>query len=397
VVVFGATTVKGEFGVFTDRGRQFIETLEAECTKTGLRLHMYAATPRAFAMFQKKKSNLMELGYIIYPGEWFGKPDTRKQIEGILFQLSLNNKPIAIMDEMGGYQLPKNFPGSGDVKIYTISAELAGIQVAEYLMKQGHEKTAFISPYQKLYWSYKRYEGMRSGCKGAGPRAKVIPFVLDQLGRKYNLMVELGGINTGAIKKIKRSIQDKEKAEQQIFQMFLHHTEKLFTDTIRSKTKSPTRGKPGKSTPLKQGAYSDLHQKLKYDILDRMIDEEVSKLLEPLFHQALQDDRITAWVAANDRTAIAALKFLHNMQKRVPEDISVIGFDNSQESFDHGLTSYHFNVPQFAHQMLEFILKPRKRVGRVGKSVQVIEGMIIERQTTARVSGRPRIHQNVRP
>jgi hypothetical protein len=60
-----------------------------------------------------------------------------------------------------------------------------------------------------------------------------------------------------------------------------------------------------------------------------------------LFERALEDKGITAWVGCNDKAALSALRYLEGKGRKAPAHLSVAGFDNSRESFEGGLTSFH--------------------------------------------------------
>ena len=94
--------------------------------------------------------------------------------------------------------------------------------------------------------------------------------------------------------------------------------------------------------------------------------------------------RPTAIFAANDETAIGAIKALLEAGVRVPEDVSVIGFDNQRlgRLYTPALTTV--GVPTFElgfqgmHRLIELIN------GKPVSHAQVLETHIIERSTTAR-------------
>jgi LacI family transcriptional regulator len=109
----------------------------------------------------------------------------------------------------------------------------------------------------------------------------------------------------------------------------------------------------------------------------------MSDYLAPMFEQALCRSGATAWVAANDRTALSALDFLHARGIAVPQQISVIGFDDFPEAFEHNLTTVNFNMPSLVHHVLDFIIGPSvlSSPGRQPRQIQ-IDPVIIERGTT---------------
>ena len=59
-----------------------------------------------------------------------------------------------------------------------------------------------------------------------------------------------------------------------------------------------------------------------------------------MINELINNDKdITAIVCYNDQIAISAIKELSKMGLSVPENISVIGFDNSDIAYETGLTS----------------------------------------------------------
>jgi DNA-binding LacI/PurR family transcriptional regulator len=103
--------------------------------------------------------------------------------------------------------------------------------------------------------------------------------------------------------------------------------------------------------------------------------------INPLLERAFADKSVTAWVMANDGMAFRALRFLERAGIRVPQDISILGFDNVPESFEMKLTTYDFSLSSIVHRMLWFILHPDLRRGKCSKNLEEVEGVIVERGT----------------
>jgi DNA-binding LacI/PurR family transcriptional regulator len=108
-------------------------------------------------------------------------------------------------------------------------------------------------------------------------------------------------------------------------------------------------------------------------------------LLAPLFEQALADRTITVWVCASDITAFDALSFLDKKHIRVPDQLSVVGFDNIPLlTASRRLTSFDFNAPGFAYRMLDFIVRPPKARGLYRHVPIEVEGSIMMRGSTGK-------------
>jgi DNA-binding LacI/PurR family transcriptional regulator len=96
------------------------------------------------------------------------------------------------------------------------------------------------------------------------------------------------------------------------------------------------------------------------------------------------DDRPDALIFASDRMALGALKGLHELGVRVPQDVSVVGFDNMQ--FDDfsipPLTSVHSPVLEMADAAVRFLLEQMEDKGSLADRQQVFAAPLVIREST---------------
>jgi LacI family transcriptional regulator len=71
-----------------------------------------------------------------------------------------------------------------------------------------------------------------------------------------------------------------------------------------------------------------------------------------------QGANLTALVIGNDQMALGAIRALRERGRRVPEDVSVVGFDDIPEStyFDPPLTTIRQNFPALGEQSVDFLI-----------------------------------------
>jgi DNA-binding LacI/PurR family transcriptional regulator len=90
-----------------------------------------------------------------------------------------------------------------------------------------------------------------------------------------------------------------------------------------------------------------------------MIDVENQFLVvRDLFEQAISLKGCSAWVAANDITGFLALRYLSQKGVDIPDDIAMLGFDDTKNARVAGLSSYNFRIPDISRLMISYILKP---------------------------------------
>jgi len=98
---------------------------------------------------------------------------------------------------------------------------------------------------------------------------------------------------------------------------------------------------------------------------------------------------VTAIFVANDQMALGVLRALHEAGRRVPGDVSVVGFDGSPqgEFFSPPLTTVRQNYAELGRRSLEVLLTEIE-VGRHARVHDTIPAELIVRASTAVASNR---------
>lgn len=98
---------------------------------------------------------------------------------------------------------------------------------------------------------------------------------------------------------------------------------------------------------------------------------------------AAQED-CTAVFAANDQMALGLLRALHERGRRVPEDVSVIGFDDIPEasSFLPPLTTLHQDFAEVGRLCVQAVLRKMRRDGPQ-RGTTLVPTRLVLRDSTA--------------
>ncbi len=100
-------------------------------------------------------------------------------------------------------------------------------------------------------------------------------------------------------------------------------------------------------------------------------------------------ENCTAVFAANDQMALGLLRALHERGRRVPEDVSVIGFDDIPEasSFLPPLTTVHQDFAEVGRLCVEAVLRKMRREGPE-RGTTLVPTRLVLRASTAPPPGR---------
>jgi DNA-binding LacI/PurR family transcriptional regulator len=121
-------------------------------------------------------------------------------------------------------------------------------------------------------------------------------------------------------------------------------------------------------------------ERLLEGVFDRASLHTLEALMAPLFARALSASRSTAWAISDDKTASVAAAFLSKHGKKIPDDISLISFDNWPLAFSEGLSSYDFNFPGLVQQAILMIIDEKSLKSR--PVISEVDGYVVERRTT---------------
>jgi DNA-binding LacI/PurR family transcriptional regulator len=219
----------------------------------------------------------------------------------------------------------------------------AGETVGKYLLSKGHRHVAYISPFTNT-WSTCRYDGVRASFQTAGLDNGVERFIIEG------------------------------------YSDFWKYEPKAKTRFPTEQLQNTFRALAGNSPPV------FVHQLNKYMLkllFTGITSSEIYYQLAQLCDEALRDSTITAWVAANDQTAIFLLDYLNQNNIPVPGKLSLVSFDDTRGAVEHNLTSYNFNIGALVNAMLMNITNRRSfPLSRKKRQIEV-EGSIIERETSS--------------
>ena len=331
-------------------GWEFLRSLSTECTRARIRLetvtwHLEQGTVIFMDSRGNKYQALPEFDSV--HGFIHILLARHKVHTDVVRLLAQKQQPVVMFDQFGDTaDIVKRATKRNMLILSSMVTESPGIAMARYLLARGHQRIAFISPFDKYTWSQKRFSGMIQEYKKAGHPDGVVLFAPADMTSPYDNIPKI--LKRCGMQPALRSL-DK----------WLKHTDKVYAFEYR------------KRVP---------------DAVEHVLtDGEMRRRLEPIFKKILADRSITAWAAANDVVAFYALDFLHEQGVGVPQQISVVGFDDLADALQYGLTTYNFNTAAIVSASLAHILKlPHAQLAPTKKGWHEIEGMVIERETTAR-------------
>jgi DNA-binding LacI/PurR family transcriptional regulator len=348
IIIAARGTDKGLF-MQTNRMVEYLAAIEQECHERQIRiwyvpLHFIGTEIRYDDRVRRMLSSPVErqriLGALLFPLAL--PPNAIRHMAGML---DARNIPVSLIVEDEPFHAGPS-PGRR-VRGFRIAwGQACGEDVGRLLIQCGHKRAAYITQNTDSEWARYRYEGLKKAMASAKDPDPVACICL------AGPMDDLPPLDL-----VSRSIP-------QLETMYRHNPVVARTllwseDQIRRFMQ----------------AYAQLNRKF--------------QALEPI----LRDTGITAWVADNDVTAVLCLDLLQKRGIRVPEQVSVVGFDDSHAAMVNSLASYNFNCRAVMHAALKHVLAPsRTSPRRTPDAAQVeIQGYIVQRGTLGPVP-RPSVH-----
>ena len=335
--------------------KNYFRILESECLRNNIRLDVivYCREHERIRFVHTASKQDYDLGDRRIIGYIFIVANLESTPEEVLGRLVAMRRSVAVLDVVGGWNIPRCARGNRQVQFFTATASvLPAKRVAHYLLERGHRHIAFFSPFHKALWSRRRLDTITEIYEKAGCPGQVRPFVYDKYAYQWDYLKN-------------------QEHDEDIHVLINQYA------------------------AWKKEAHAEFFKRfgnLGYSIV-RYISEwncasgEIYEKMLPLFHKALGDREITAWVVANDFAATIAMDYLEEQHIRIPETLSVVSFDNTLDAMEYQLTSYDFNINGIINMMLRFILTPHtvKPARKTGACLEV-DGTLVVRRSTARVS-----------
>jgi DNA-binding LacI/PurR family transcriptional regulator/DNA-binding FadR family transcriptional regulator len=372
---------------------RIVNLFESECVRIGLNIELIeidfydSAESRRAVMSLTSGDSI--IGYV-FDVWWYASETFQRSNLDVLIKLATFRKPVAILDEIGSFKLPVQYSSNHLLQVYSLEGKRAGERMAGHLINLGHRSAAFISIYE-AQWSRDRYEGALSHFNQKGCNPGVYPVVDTEAKDRPVGSLALhaaSGLSDTEIRKLITVGRTPSQAKD------LENQWDIFIKTNSFKKAGDHFADPGLKKNL-NGLGGILHHGFDADYLETASQAIINTAakhvfgqgLKPLFEKALTLKDVTAWICVNDITAFEAILFLNENKIRVPQDMSVAGFDNLPvRSLEERLTSLDFNTMGFINRMLGFILRPPKPQGPYRHMAIEVEGIIMERATTGKAA-----------
>lgn len=342
--VISAVDTDGKLIIEKERERNFFRQLSIEADRRNIQLEYIGFSdwnvPSSFRLNRRRAAvQLTEdpdmLGYILV--SWH-----MRDYKECLNRLVSLKKPISVWLE-NSIGLPQDNDSTlmRPISFFDLSYSLQpGLDMGRFLLRSGHRKIAFISPFHGSTWSQQRLTGLKEAFVSAGIRDGVKEYTNSDFTDDWSFMNQV--------------------LERNDLEMIINT--KLLQDKFS------------------QSLNSERLNEVIFEINSLFRDHRIFQVSESLMNAAINDRTITAWVAANDLCAIQCLNYL-NRSVSVPDKISLVGFDNSFQSLKLGLTSYDFNTSGLAQSMIDYILNPTSSLYDKHSRVINLNGKVVVRDS----------------
>jgi len=320
-------------------------SLEDGCRRLGLTLDIYdyRKSVATFPWPDGKTERLVDridtgslLGFLVWSFAM-----NAQSLASIMTMLAQTRKPVSVLCETWDStveEYEQAVARAAAARLFTVAMSgSCGERMGEYLLALGHRQVAVFCPEKATDPWLRRYRGIMSAYERAGLPASAV-----------------------ALFEPSPPLSARARQESRLLEQYERTSERLFARIKDGLTDSF----------LANGLNPFLYmRRLQYQ-------------LAPVFAKVLAERHHTAWVGLSDSCARTALYFLRDQGARVPEEISVVGFDNDSESFADGLTTYDFNMAGVVQAMLEHVVTYRRGPGAPpGPRSMEIPGTVLSRQS----------------
>ncbi len=202
----------------------------------------------------------------------------------------------------------------------------AGKLLAQHPVVRRHQRIAWISPFHGAEWSRNRLDGIKKGL----PDTTRLHEALGPWMSEWDFQTEVW--------------QDK---------------------SMYKKLNLKGLGIQTHDTELLQPIFEAIGYQRLFEKFDSVLEKAIAS-------------RSTLWIASSDKIALHCQDWLAAKKMAVPNDLALIGFDDTREAFRRGITSFRFDAPAMARAMVRQVLLPSKP----SRGTIHYEGTLVVRSST---------------
>jgi DNA-binding LacI/PurR family transcriptional regulator/DNA-binding transcriptional regulator YhcF (GntR family) len=385
IVLF--TSGDRERGLFLNehRTQTVVETFERECRRLGFEgvIESYdESTPSCLLQASTFIKGIRDpAGFMV--NIWNPWDSTQLKRWFDLFQSMIDGeRPVVVLDQATDITFSAPLLRSRFFRVLRIAGVRAGEMVARELIREGHTRVAYLSSYFNQSWSKDRYAGLSAFFRNhGGPRSVVEPFAQNDLTGPDDLVVALLGLDKEQIRNAYHGISTPEFIKNLLEKIdqpeIIRAAQQMRNDPVARTIRPVVHTMAGMagSAPDPQTFFS-----IQLALLHIADHSTLAQYQRALFERVAAESTATAWVCSDETTALAALMFLRKRGVGVPDDISVIGFENRPESQKHQLSTYDFDIPGMVQQALQMILDKKELKNR--RVISEVDGCVVKRRTT---------------
>jgi DNA-binding LacI/PurR family transcriptional regulator/DNA-binding transcriptional regulator YhcF (GntR family) len=365
-----------------------VNLFENACLRMGMQIEIVEVDFYNPAASRKAAAGLLRdesiAGYILDVWWWAGQTYRGSYID-LLTAIASFNKPLSILDEIGTFELPLVLASNPRLQVFTFERKRSGERMARFLFDLGHRSVVFINGFAGDDWAQDRCTGVTTHFSRAGFESGV--HLVEGPANLVNMpeMLSTAGLKDDEIRRLFASGRSTEQAKslEMEWQEFRKNGVKdpLYSDKRFLKNLINLRA-----------ILNAKFDRMFFDGFSIAAFQKAGEYvfntgMKPLFSRALGHTEATAWICANDETALSALSFLGEKNIPVPRDLSVTGFDNIPSlAIKNRLTTFDFNAAGFVSNMLNFIIRPPRPRGLYRHQTIEVEGIIITRETAGKIN-----------
>lgn len=336
---------------------RLVFAMEKECTRKGLRLHLTGFYPYdrdgEMTLIRELRGRQGDFGHVFAPGIPAMHPAFRR----VIGEMALQRKPLAVVDESGDFHfdLPTGAPAV--LQVFRTMGNSAGREMSRVLIDKGHTKVAFLSVQHRHTWSMLRWQGVEASFQRV-PQGEAIAVTDTSLQDKFDPVYALCDFTPELFREIFGCGRNEFHTELYLNQRRDARRADVLRGLEESEIKRLRQGLTMLRRYWRRRPSEEFFPRFRDFLMDEMGVVGQAARLRELFQRALALEQVTAWICANDATAIAAIDFLKHHGKEVPKNISVVAFDDAPEAQMAGLTSYLFRADILASRVCDWLAQP---------------------------------------